>query len=117
MATVRLFEGLTGDSCGDKDDTLIHPDTLKACRVDLAEAFPPDPALSEDCSIERCPRSLYDRMLRMDPSATKKRLKAWLSNDEIEALCERKRQIVAGLMELIKARGEAAVLYSPPPRP
>ena len=58
LATVRLFEGLTGDSCGDKDDTLIHPDTWKACRVDLAEAFPTEPVLSEDCLIERCPRSL-----------------------------------------------------------
>lgn len=117
LATVRLFEGLTGDSCGDKDDTLIHPDTWKACRVDLAEAFPAEPFLSEDCLIERCPRGLYDRMLRMDPASAKRKLKAWLSNDEIEALCGRKRQIVADLMELIKTRGEAAVLYAPAPRP
>ncbi|MCX6559016.1 MAG: hypothetical protein NTZ26_00750 [Candidatus Aminicenantes bacterium] len=115
LDTVRLLEALSGDSCGNKDDTYIHPDTWKACRVDFAEAFPPRPTLSEDCSIERCPRSLYERMLRMDPTSTKKSLKAWLSDDEIEALCGRKRQIVAGLMELIKSRGEAAVLYSPGP--
>jgi hypothetical protein len=115
LDTVRLLEALSGDSCGNKDDTYIHPDTWKACRVDFAEAFPPVPTLSEDCSIERCPRGLYERMLRMDPASTKKRLKAWLSDDEVEALCGRKRQIVAGLMELIKSRGEATVLYAPEP--
>jgi hypothetical protein len=115
LDAVLLLEALSGDSCGNKDDTYIHPDTWKAFRVDFAEAFPPDPALSEDCSIERCPRSLYERMLRMDPASTKKRLRTWLSDGEVEALCGRKRQIVAGLMERIKSRGEAAVLYSPGP--
>jgi hypothetical protein len=115
LDTVRLLEALSGDSCGNKDDTYIQKDTWKACRVDFAEAFPLNPALSEDCAIERCPRGLYERMLRMDPASTKKRLKVWLSNDEIEALCGRKRQLVAGLMKLIKSRGEAAVLYPPGP--
>jgi hypothetical protein len=117
LDTVRLFEGLAGDACGNKDDTFIHKDTWKACRVDLAEAFPPEPALSEDCLIERCPKSLYERMLRMDPVSTKRKLRAWLSDSEIDGLCGRKRQIVAGLMELIKTKGEAAVLYPPQPRP
>ena len=40
---IRLFESLTGDSCGDKDDTLIHKTTWKVCRVDFSEAFPADP--------------------------------------------------------------------------
>ncbi len=117
LNTVRLFEGLAGDACGDKDDTFIHTDTWQARRVDLAEAFPPTAALSEDCAIERCPKSLYEKLLRMDPASTKKRLKAWLSDGEIDALCARKGQIVTALMELIKSRGEASVLYTPLPRP
>jgi hypothetical protein len=115
LDTVRLFEALSGASCGSLDDTLIHKDTWKACRVDLAEAFPPNPALPEDCSITRCPRRLYDRLLRMEPASTKERLKAWLSGAEIEALCGRKGQIIADLKKLIESQGEAAVLF--PPRP
>lgn len=115
LDTIRLFEALSGDACGDADDTLIHADTWKVCRVDFAEAFPLGPELSEDCSLDRCPRSLYQRMLQMEPAATKRKLRSWLSRDEVEALCGRKGRIIALLEEKIRSRGEAAVLFAPAP--
>lgn len=111
LDAVRLFEAMAGDACGNLDDTLIDKDLWRVCRVDLAEAFSLSPELAEDCLIERCPRDLYERLLRMDPAATKKRLRVWLSGDEIAALCGRKDRIIAHLRERIRAMGEAAVLY------
>jgi hypothetical protein len=115
LDTIRLFEALSGDACGDADDTLIHTDTWKVCRVDFAEAFRLDPELSEDCSVDRCPKSLYQRMLQMEPAATKRKLRSWLTRAEVEALCGRKGRIITLLDEKIRTRGEAAVLFAPEP--
>ncbi len=115
LDAVRLFEALTGDACGNKDDTLIHKGDGTVSRIDFAEAFGTSPELSEDCSVQRCPRGLYQRMLQMEPAKTQKLLKAWLSREEVEALCARKGRILDRLAERIRERGEGAVLF--PPRP
>ncbi len=115
LDTIRLFEALSGDACGNKDDTLIHTDTWRVCRVDFAEAFPLSPELSEDCSLERCPRSLFQRIRQMEPASTRRKLRSCLSREEVEALCERKGRIIAQLEEKIRLRGEAAVLFAPAP--
>ncbi len=108
---IRVFEILTGDACGDKDDTLIHKPTWKVCRVDFSEAFPTDPALDGACPLERCPRRLYERMLRAARSAAESELKSYLSDSEINSLWERKKRIVARIQQLIKEKGERAVLF------
>jgi hypothetical protein len=108
---IRFFEILTGDACGDKDDTLIHKPTWKVCRVDFSEAFPADPGLDEACPLERCPRRLYERLLRTARSMVESKLKAYLSDSEINSLCERKKRIVARLQKLIEEKGERIVLY------
>jgi len=108
---IRVFELLTGDACGDKDDTLIHKPTWKVCRVDFSEAFPADPALDEACPLERCPRRLYERLLRTARSMVESRLKPYLSDSEINSLCERKKRVVARLQRLMAEKGERAVLF------
>ncbi len=108
---IRVFEILTGNACGDKDDTLIHKESWKVCRVDFSEAFSADPALDEACPLERCPRRLYERFLRTARSMVETRLKGYLSDSEINSLCERKKRIVARLQQLMKEKGERAVLF------
>lgn len=108
---VRVFELLVADECGDADDTLIHKETWKLCRVDFSEAFAPDPIPAEDCPLERCSRRLYDRLLRTTSSALEKTLKPYLNESEIHSISERKKWIVARLQELIRTRGEKAVLF------
>jgi hypothetical protein len=108
---IRLFEILTGAACGDKDDTLIHKPTWKVCRVDFSEAFAVDPGLDEACPLERCPRRLYERLLRTARSMVESKLKPYLSDSEINSLCERKKRIVARLQRLIEEKGERIVLY------
>jgi len=108
---IRVFEILTGDACGDKDDTLVDKESWKVCRVDFSEAFPADPALDETCPLERCPRRLYERFLRTPRTMVETKLKGNLSDSEINSLCERKKRIVARLQQLIKEKGERAVLF------
>ncbi|MGD0782775.1 MAG: hypothetical protein ABSA30_07955 [Candidatus Aminicenantales bacterium] len=108
---IRVFEILTGSACGDKDDTLIHKPTWKVCRVDFSESFPTDPALDETCPLERCPRRLYERMLRTARLMIESNLKGYLSDSEINSLSERKKRIVARLQQLIDEKGERAVLF------
>jgi hypothetical protein len=108
---IRVFEILTGAACGDKDDTLIHKPTWKVCRVDFSEAFPADPALEVDCPLERCPRRLYERMLRTARSMVEPTIKPYLSDSEINSLCERKKRVVSRLQQLMKEKGERAVLF------
>ena len=108
---IRVFEILTGAACGDKDDTLIHKPTWKVCRVDFSEAFPADPALDAACPLERCPRRLYERLLRTARSMVETRLKGYLSDSEINSFCERKKRIIARLQQLMKEKGEQAVLF------
>ncbi len=108
---IRVFEILTGDACGDMDDTLIQKPTWKVCRVDFSEAFPADPALDKACPLERCPRRLYERLLRTARSMVESRLKPYLSDSEINSLCERKNRVVARLQQLMIEKGERAVLF------
>jgi len=108
---IRVFEILAGGTCADKDDILLDTSTWKVWRVDFAEAFPVDPALSVECPFDRCPRGFYDRLLRTPRAAVERRIKAYLSDSEINALCERKKRIVARLQDLIREKGERAVLF------
>ena len=110
---IRIFESLCGARCGDKDDTLIHKPSWKICRVDFSEAFPVDPGLDETCPLERCPRRLYERLLRTARSMVESELKPYLSDSEINSLCERKKRIVARLQQLMNEKGERAVLFEP----
>jgi hypothetical protein len=110
---IRVFEILTGEECGSPDDTLIDKTTWKICRVDFSEAFSVDPALDAACPLERCPRRLYDHLARMSRSEIEKRLRPYLSDSEINSLCERKKRIVAGLTRLIKDKGDRVVLFEP----
>jgi hypothetical protein len=108
---IKVFEALVNDECLDKDDTLIHEGTWRVCRIDFSEAFEPAPDLSEACPINRCSRRLYDRLQKTIRQVVEEKLKPYLRDDEINALCERKKRIVARIQQLIKEKGEKAVLF------
>jgi hypothetical protein len=108
---IKVFEALVNDECLDKDDTLIQQPGWKVYRVDFAEAFAPRAGLSADCPINRCPRRLFERLQKATRQVAEGWLKGYLSDDEIGALCERKKKIVARLGGLINTEGERNVLY------
>jgi hypothetical protein len=112
LDVIQVFEALVNDECGDKDDTLIHLDTWKVCRIDFAGAFLPTQAIASACSLQRCSRELFNRLIRLTRPTLVARLAEYLSPEEIEAILKRQQRIVERFKALIKEKGEAAVLFS-----
>ena len=108
---IKIFEALVSDTCLDKDDTLIQQPGWKVYRVDFAEAFAPNPGLAADCPISRCPRRLFEHLQKTTRQVAESKLKPYLSDDEIGAMCDRKKRIIAGLEGLMRTEGERNVLY------
>ena len=111
LADVQVFEFLAADECGDKDDTLVHMDSWKICRVDFSEAFRPGTELPASCVFHRCSRSLFHRLESLTLAALTSRLGAFLQPDEIAALFIRSRRVAGIIRGLIREQGEAAVLF------
>jgi len=115
LAEIRIFENLAYNECGNLEDTMIHEEDWRICRVDFSEAFAPEPGLIPGCKITRCSRALYDALRTLDPPRIRAALGAFLSETELDALIERKERVLAVLDELIRDMGEQAVLFGPPP--
>lgn len=114
MAEIRVFENLVYNACANVEDTLVHPDDWRICRVDFSEAFAPEPALLPDCPVTRCSRAVYAALKGLDAARLKSALGTRLGGDEVEALAERSRLILDALDRRILESGEAAVLFGPP---
>jgi len=108
---IKVFEILVKEPCLDKDDTLIQQPGWKVYRVDFAEAFAPYPGLPADCPVNRCPRRLFERLRKTARQVVADYLKPYLSEKEIDAICERKKKMIARLEGLMKTEGERNVLY------
>ncbi|MBM3311412.1 MAG: hypothetical protein FJY80_07885 [Candidatus Aminicenantes bacterium] len=111
MDEIKVFELLANDRCQDVDDTLIHKDDWRVCRVDFSEAFAPSSALAEDCPVERCSRRFYDRLETTSRSLLVARLKSYLNEAELDALWRRWMQLLSRLHALIREKGEREVIY------
>ena len=111
LADVQTFEALVADECGDKDDTLIHVDNWNVCRIDFSGAFRPTPEIAPSCILRRCSRRLFGQLEALTLAGLTERFQAVLHPDEIEALFERKQQIVVIFKTLIREKGEEAVLF------
>jgi len=112
LDVIQVFEALVNDECGDKDDTLIHKNTWKVCRIDFAGAFAPAVTIASGCSLQRCSKSLFNHLERLTRSDLFIYLEPYLSRNEIEALDARKQRITEHFKMLIQKKGEAAVLFS-----
>lgn len=113
MEKIKVFDNLTrNEDCLNPDDVFIHNKDWRVCRVDFSTAFLPVVELIPGCSISRCPRKLYENLLNLDSELVKSKLLPYLNNQEIEALIKRKDLIVGIIQQLIKEKGEDAVLFN-----
>jgi len=108
---LKVFESLVYDECGDPDDTWIHEEDWRVCRVDFSEAFFPSVELPKGCPISVCPRKLYEGLLRLEDEIVILSLGNYLIKDEIDALLARKKLIIERIKTLIAEKGEEAVLF------
>lgn len=117
LEDIKVFENLVYSLslCGQKDlgDILImDKEDWKVWIVDFSEAFAPRLELIPDCPITRCSRKLYQNLMKLDDNEVTAKLKPYLNNEEIKALLERKKAIINKIKQLIKEKGEEAVLFS-----
>ena len=119
MDELKVFENLIYSSAlceegGDdlKDLLIAYQKDWKVWRVDLSQAFAPIPELIQYCEFTRCSKKLFQNLLKLDDKVVKAKLKNYLNDEEMSALLERKKLIIERIKQLIKEKGEEAVLFS-----
>ncbi|MCK4644933.1 MAG: hypothetical protein KAU46_01655 [Candidatus Aminicenantes bacterium] len=118
LKDVNVFDNLTYSSSlcqhnGQLSDILIeHKKDWKVWRIDLSQAFGPYSELILDCKITRCSRKLYQNLLKLDDKIISSKLKKYINKAEMKALLKRKKIIIDTIKQLIKEKGEEAVLFS-----
>ena len=108
---INVFEILTSCDHLSPRDILIHKDTWRVCRIDFAEAFDPSTELLPEAAIRRCSKRLYKGLLDLSPVDVEVTLKPYLNPREIKGLLDRRNLILEKLKDLIKDKGENAVLF------
>lgn len=119
MDELKVFENLVYSSAlceegGDnlKDLLIAYKRDWKVWRVDLSQAFAPIPEMIQYCEFTRCSKKLFQNLLKLDDKVVKAKLKNYLNDEEMSALLERKKLIIEKIKQLIKEKGEEAVLFS-----
>lgn len=108
---LKVFESLVYDECGDLDDSWLHQQDWRVCRVDFSEAFFPSPELPRGCLITVCSRKLYEGLLKLEDGVAAAVLAKYLNKEEIGALLARKKLVIERIKTLIAENGEEAVLF------
>jgi hypothetical protein len=111
LEEINVFEILTSCDHLSPKDILIHRETWRVCRVDFAEAFDPSTELLPEAAIKRCSKRLYKGLLDLSPLDVEATLKPYLNPREIKGLLDRRNLILEKIKNLIKDKGEAAVLF------
>ena len=114
MHVVRVFDQLIYNTDRNLQNLMIDQN-FHLWMIDHTRAFRTQPALKEKRDLEMCDRALLDhlRSLKAEELQT---LKPYIGDQEIKALLDRRAKIVQLFDELIKQKGEAAVLYERPSR-
>jgi hypothetical protein len=111
LEEINVLEILTSCDHLSPKDILIHRETWRVCRVDFAEAFDPSTEFLPEAAIRRCSRRLYKGLLDLSPLDVEATLKPYLNAREIKGLLDRRNLILEKLKDLIKDKGENAVLF------
>ena len=107
---INVFDNFTF-CLPDPKDILVHKDTWQVCRVDFMEAFDTLVEFLPGTTINRCSRRLFQG-LQLEPKIIETAVKPYLTSKEIQALLDRRALILDKLKNLIKEKGEDAVLFN-----
>jgi hypothetical protein len=114
MHVVRVFDQLIFNTDRNLQNLMID-EHFRLWMIDHSRAFRTLPALREKKDLQMCDRALLAR-LRTLTLAEVQTLKPYLNDPEIKGLLSRRDKIVQLFDELIKVKGESAVLYDRPSR-
>ena len=91
------------------EDIYIQESDWKIWRVDFSEAFAPFAELLSEETITRCSKELFQNLQRLEASEVKKVLEPHLSDEEIQALLQRKDLLLEKIERLAQEKDADAV--------
>ncbi|MBI4474108.1 MAG: hypothetical protein HY646_15670 [Acidobacteria bacterium] len=110
MFKVRLFDNLIYNNDRHLNNLLITED-FKIRLIDHSRSFRPFAQLKEPKMLTRFSRSLLAKLKELNEPLLKERLGKHLSTFQIQSILKRRDAILKIADELVKQKGEAAVLY------
>ncbi|MCI0352383.1 MAG: metallophosphoesterase [Acidobacteriales bacterium] len=111
MDVVKVFDALVYNTDRNLGNLLIDQN-WKLWMIDHTRAFRRFTDLQEPVTVKRCERRLLERMKQLEKTSLRASLKRYLRDFEIEAILKRRDKLVAHIEQLIRERGEQAVLYT-----
>jgi hypothetical protein len=116
MYMMRVFAALVGDTDRNLGNVLITND-WKLWMIDFTRAFRLWNELKYPGDLHQIDRTLLQRLRELDGAAVKAATAHCLTSFEADAVMKRRDLLVAHFDDLIKAKGQAAVLYGAEARP
>jgi len=110
MFKVRLFDNLIYNNDRHLNNLLITED-FKIRLIDHSRAFRPFSELKEAKTLQRFSKSLLAKLKELNEPMLKERLGKYLNPGQIQSMLKRRDAILKIADELVKQKGEAAVLY------
>jgi hypothetical protein len=101
---------LVRDNDANLTNVLIGED-WKIWRVDFTRAFRPNRDLRDANNLVRCDRQLLEKLKTLNAQQLSEKTKHYLTKNELTAVIARRDKIVARFEQLVREKGEAAVLY------
>ena len=110
MYKIRVFDELVYDVDPNLTNVLIGAD-WQIWRIDFTRAFRAEKKLHAPNDLVQCDRQLLEKLKALNADELASKTKGYLTKDQIQALMVRRDLIVERFNQLIKQKGENAVLY------
>jgi len=110
MYKIRVFDELVYDTDANLTNILIGPD-WQIWRIDFTRAFRNEKTLRAPNDLVMCDRQLLDRLKGLKGDDLTAKTKGYLNKDQVQGVMARRDKIVERFAQLVKEKGEKAVLY------
>ena len=110
MFKIRVFDELVYDTDANLTNVLIGPE-WQIWRIDFTRAFRPEKRINKPNDLVQCDRRLLENLKALKADDLTAKTQKYLTKDQIQAVMARRDLIVERFNQLIKEKGESAVLY------
>ncbi|HTZ32173.1 MAG TPA: hypothetical protein VMH31_06930 [Methylomirabilota bacterium] len=110
MYKVRVFDELIYDTDANLTNVLIGPE-WQIWRIDFTRAFRPEKNLHASNDLVQCDRQLFGKLKALKAEDVAASTKGYLTKEQVQAVMARRDKIVERFNQLVKEKGESAVLY------
>lgn len=110
MYRMRVFSALVRDTDRNLTNVLITPD-WKVIMIDFTRAFRLQADLYNAKDLPKCDRALFEKLPALTRESIQQAVGDHLTRFEIDAVLKRRDLLLAHFQQLIREKGEAAVLY------